>query len=393
MKVLSLVLTAALLVTLFAGCGSSGGGQDGEAAAETWVPEFLTLPGDVGAFNCAAVSGDTVYIASTGILSESGSSTDALGQDTTGTSTAYTDAQPAIYKVSDGGNTCEPLPDYVPLALPEGSEGTVGVEGICVDPEGNLWVYEDAYAYHYELPAGFSGGDAEKDQYYVSDGQQCAIRKLGPTGAELLSVDLSDTIGAAGGIGMNNFVCDKDGNIYFSDGSTTLYVYDKTGVQLFTLDVQNWLSALVTLSDGTVGAASYSQSGFEIVPVDTAAKSWGTGISIGYPDSLYSGAGDYYFYYTMSSSFYGYNAETGESERLFGWLDCDIDQDTIRAIAVRDDGSLLCICSGDDAELVTISKQSGADVSEKTTLTLATMYLDASLRKQILKFNKAIPAA
>lgn len=390
-KILALLLTAALLVPPLSGCGSSGGGQDDAEAAsgEVWMPEFKTLSSDIGGFNCAAFSGDTAYIASTGIVSGASESTDALGQDTTAASISYTDAEPTIYRVSDGGDTCEPLPDYVPLALPEGSEGTTGIEGLCVDPDGNLWVYEDAYAYHYDLPEGFSGGDEEKAQYYVSDGQQYAIRKLGPTGAELLSVDLSELVQETGSLSVNAFVCDKDGNIYFSDGSTSLYVYDKTGVQLFTLDVQNWLSSLVTFSDGTVGAASYGQNGYEVIPVDVASKSWGTSIPVSYPDSLYSGSGDYYFFYTMSSSLYGYNKETGENEKLFGWLDCDIDQDTIRALAVRDDGGVLCLCSGDDTELVSISKQSGADASKKTTLTLATMYLDASLRKQILKFNKS----
>lgn len=390
-KTLAIILAAALLAATLAGCGSDGETQESDTpeSGEVWVPAFGSLPEELGYFDCTALSGETIFVASTGVIRQSYDQSSFLGQNTTSTVESYSDAEPALYRVSQDGKSCEKLPDFAPMALPEGSEGSISINGLCVDLQGNIWVCESTYAYHYDLPEGFSGSDEQKAEYYVDDGEKYAVRKLSPTGAELLNIDISDLAEDADYFSVSGFVCDSAGNIYFSDGQTTLYVYDGNGVQLFTLAVQSWISALITLSDGSVAVGSYGQTDFEVIPVDTAAKSWGSPMALNYPDQIYSGKGDYAFFYTLASALYGYNKETGQSERLFGWLDCDLDQDNIRTLAMRDDGSLLCVCSGDDGgEVVTLSKQAASTVTQKTELTLATMGLDSILRKQILKFNK-----
>jgi ABC-type glycerol-3-phosphate transport system substrate-binding protein len=297
-------------------------------------------------------------------------------------------AELALYRANADGSGCTRLESYMPMTLPEGSQGNVDISHLCADAEGNLWVAESVMAYHYELPEGFSGTDEEKQQYYKNDGQQYALRKLDPSGAELLSVDLAGTIDDPSQFYPTGLVCDAGGSVYFA-GSDNVHVFDINGTELFSLQSPSWISQLIVTSDGAAAAACYEETGFAVKPVDAAAKSWGTSIP-GEMSTVYPGGGDYYFYYTLGSSLYGYREDTSESERILGWLDCDIDQDTIRALGLLSNGAILCTAYGGEngGELILLAEQDASVLTEKTVLTLATMSLDSALRKQVLQFNR-----
>lgn len=374
-KITALLLAALLLTAPLSACGGSSAGNtpSGADGGTVWDADFTALPQTLQYINAEVITADGLYLAAEGTAEDESDS-----------------APFAIYRVSADGGTCEMLPNYVPMTLPEGSEGHVSVAAMCADPEGNLWVAESAYSYHYDLPADFSGSEADKDQYYVSDGQRYTLRRLSADGAELATVDLTGLSEDSDYFYIQNLACDAAGNVYFSDGNTMLYVYGSDGAPRFTLEVSSYITNVIALSDGTVAAGSYGQDGFELLPADAQTKSWGTAVAISYPDQLYSGAGDYYFLYTSSSSLYGYNKETGESQQLFGWLDCDVDQSAIQAVSVGSDGGFLCLATQEDgSNLVAISEKPASEMPQKTTLTLAALSLDDGIRKQILAFNRA----
>ena len=104
----------------------------------------------------------------------------------------------------------------------------------------------------------------------------------------------------------------------------------------------------------------------------------------------------YRFLYDVNGTIYGYNETTGEGERLFAWLDCDINSDTINQFTVRSDGSVLALENQYSEEemrniynLITIKQVDASTVPQKETLTLACMYLDWNLKSEIVDFNRS----
>ncbi len=402
-RAISLVLIFTLLCGVFAACGGGDGekkpgaspaANGGNTDGKVWVPTFYGLPEEIGYFNTANIAGDAIYVGTTAVVNETDKGTDGLSGGET--------SVPVIYKISTDGKTFEKLPNYAPPAVPAGSEGSANVNSLSIDPEGNLWVAENVYAYHYELPEGYSGGEEGKYEYYKDDGRFNYLRRLDPTGTELGSVDLTELAAGAEYFSIQDMTCDQDGNVYLNlytdDGKTKVCVYDPTGVQLVLIEKDDWTNGMVTLSDGSVAVCGYSQngSGYELTPIDLKAKAWGKAVQIGTDmysgvSEVFTGSGEYLAYFSSGSNVYGHNAETGEDVKLFTFLDCNIDQDYVRDMTVLPDGSFLCISYSweDEAgEAVVITQKDASEVAQKTTLTLATMYLDYDLRKQILKFNK-----
>ena len=394
------ILSVALAVCLLAGMLSGCGGSDGAASPSpsdggmVWVPEFHTMPEAMGSFDCAVFSGDTLYAG--------GMTADARMSGSDGTTASFDGTRdengvvrgPAVYRVSGGGTECVALPGYQFGALPEGLEGSVSVKAICAAADGTLWVLESAYCYHYELPEGFAGGEADKSQYYKDDGQRFTLRHLDETGAELISADLTALVGEGAYLNTRGIACDQSGNVYLCT-DTAVGCYDSTGKQLFSVPVEN-PTALGLTADGEVFVCCYmaDYSAQELKVLNAQTKTLGAAISLPRDAyNVYSGSADAYFLYTTGSALYSYTKETGEAVKLFNWLDCDIDQNSVRALSVDKDGAVYCAnYSYDDVsgsgELVRLTQQAASSVAEKTTLSLATMYLGSQLRKQVLRFNK-----
>jgi hypothetical protein len=263
----------------------------------------------------------------------------------------------SLYRTASDGSGCTKLSNYTPMALPEGSEGTVDLSHLCADPEGNLWVAESATVYHFDPPEDSSDSAGVQRQYIKDGGRRLAIRKLDPTGAELVSIDLADIIDNPDAVYINGLICDASGNVYFCS-ENRVYAFNKNGAALFTLESPNWIADLIVTSDGAAAAACYESTGLAVKPIDDAAQSWGSSIP-GEMSAVYPGGGDYYFYYTLGSSLYGYKKDTSESVRLLGWLDCDMDQNTVRALGLQSDGSFLCTSYSweNGGELIRLTEQ------------------------------------
>ena len=55
--------------------------------------------------------------------------------------------------------------------------------------------------------------------------------------------------------------------------------------------------------------------------------------------------GGYGAYATSGINFYGIDLATGESTRLFNWVNCDANGDDVNNLIIRDDGSIVCVIS------------------------------------------------
>ncbi len=381
-RTIAVLLAVCLLCGILAGCGSNGepGAEATDNAGGTvWVPEYTALPDELGGgVNSAVMNSEYIY------FSASVSSTDEeTGEET---------YRSAIFKASTDGTSCVELPGFSGSEPDEGMLGGTSISCLALAPNGDLWVVENIYAYHYEL-GGATVDEGTEGAEYVDDGSTYVFRRLGTDGEEISSFTLDSAVTEASDwFSVDSLVCDADGNLFFSDGNGVIHAYDAEGNELFTLADLDWVDHIITTADGSAAASSNGQSGYEIRLIDTAAKGWGKTVTLSdYPENLYSGGGDYYFLYNVSGMLYGWNADTGAGEPILTWLDSDIDSYSLQSVRLLDDGSLFCVESSYNSgksSIIKLTEQPKSSVAEKTELTLASMYLSQNMRAEIIDFNK-----
>lgn len=299
----------------------------------------------------------------------------------------YDKTEATLCSVNIDGSDFKRLENFVPTALPEGSQGNSYINNMCVDSEGCIWISEEIYAYHYD----------EEGTYY-DDGSQYTIRRLDTTGAEMATVDLSKITEGQDYFYINQMMVDQEGTLYFTGGSDgSLYVIDSDGSLLCTLTTEGgWINTLVRLKDGSVAAMYYQDggSGYVLSKIDKTAKAFGEEITIPYNVfNLIDGGGEYDYYYNDGYSLFGYTADTETATQLINWINSDIDASTLQSIIPLADGRILGISSNwengkTEYEIVTLTKADPSTIPEKEILTFACMWLDYDVRSKIIDFNR-----
>ena len=261
--------------------------------------------------------------------------------------------------------------------------------------DGKLIVIESTYASWNEAPADVKSTD---DEYYNYQQYESAyyIRSLDKDGTVLTSakIALPDENGY---VSAYNIITDEDNNAVVT-GDSGVYVIALDGSVVSTISDDNgaYVDSLVKLSDGTVAATVWGNSGIELRMVDLKSKTFGDTLTL--PTgaySLVSGGGDYDVYYTSGVNFYGYKLDTKENVKLFNWINCDINSDNASGVKVCDDGSIITAISEYNSTdetynvtLATVSLVPYDSVPHKEELTLATQYLSWDARSQIIAFNR-----
>ena len=422
-KLTALLLVLCMALGLAACGGDSGGGSNPQQLSGTvYVPEFIDCDLEVDYVNSACSDGqyiylvadvseeivhngdgssapqaDTVDTASTVIGSADmagGEPADSAATDD-GTWTEYIN-RTGLFRVSLDGKEVTELENYTPsLETTNGDDGYCNINGIRTGSDGTLWISENAEQYQFELPADFNAETDDKWNYYTGSISTQLQRQLDSTGNELQRLDTSGLAEKLGVDYVNNTLIDNEGNFYVST-DTQMHVLDKDMNILFTLDGENLWGQMVLLSDGTVGLKVWgSEGGQTLKTVDKAAKAWGTE----YPmpvnsNNVYTGGGDYLFYYDNGDSLYGYQADAQEGKKILSWSSSDINVDNLMFFTILSDGRVVAMTrnyrgsDGPTMEMAILTETDASVLADKTILTFATMYTDYDTRAKIIDFNK-----
>lgn len=425
-----LLLALALLATL---CACGGGGQDPletEAPAFVYVPSYTKLPAEV-----TEMSNSCWYDGGFYFTCYAKTGTDTYTDPETGETSEFDTYGQCLYYMKEDGTGLSQLANYVPPAPPEGMQGSAYINRLAIDASGNLWLCEYLSAYTVTEEDGYGGGFgvarprayakavASSSDIVIDEGaapkyiEKNYIRKLDNTGAELLCVDLSafaeDEVPQEGrdyyygGFYPNGLELDGAGNVYFTNGQSDVFVLEPGGALKCKLSYEGgYLNSLIRLSDGRIAAMVYQEGangemGENVIAViDPEAKNWGESVTAPFNAyNFYPGGGGYDFYYNMDSNFFGFHLASGTGEKLFNWINCDIDNYSITSVIPLPDGRILCTVSNwnntdgtNSCELATLTKTDASQVQQKTVLSYACMYLDYSLRGKIIEFNKTNPS-
>ena len=106
------------------------------------------------------------------------------------------------------------------------------------------------------------------------------------------------------------------------------------------------------------------------------------------------GDSNYDFYFSNGSSFYGLKLGE-EPEKLFNWINCDVNGNNITILDVTDDGRVVGLSNEWDStdqsysyELVTMKQVPYDSVPHKETIRMAVMSIDYRMQEMLIKFNR-----
>lgn len=289
-------------------------------------------------------------------------------------------------------------PTYTPI---EGHDGYCGAQYMTRTPDGGFLQLVQQYDSWNEAPEDVELYSDEWYQYSQYKEKQL-IRTLDAEGREVSMVEMNvqPLIDELGYFYPYQIAVTSDGWL-LTGGEGGVYAFDaKTGQYAFKLDENiNWVNRLITLPDGSVGAAYYGERGQHFAVIDMETRSFGDEISLN--GDLYravGGSGDYLLYYTNGTNFCGVRADSGESEKLFNWLSCDVNSDDLNFYTVREDGSVVGLVrelnektQQSTTSIVTVTRHPASEAPQKTVLTLAAQSVDWNARRAIINFNRNSP--
>lgn len=399
-KVLSILLAASALLSLCA-CGSKSG-DGGKGPAETPAPEFVYKSD----FKLLASSNTSDIYPS--LYTKDGFyyfTSEKVGTEIPEGAVVEWEGQYDIYeqrlKFMSFDGEIKTLSDYSQLEPEEKLEGHdywSYSSGMFVHNDTLYSV--DEYSENWsDAPEGVEMYSDEWYNYYQYSSFYY-LRTFDMNGKELSRVKLETPNDSmySGGFYIYGSAIDGQGRLIVSS-DTSLLVFGTDGRMLGSVNTDNaWVEGLVMLNDGTVLAKMYKQS-YELVPVNVDSKSFGAPIKVeGYPYTIVPGGGDYDLYYINGLNCMGLDIETGKSEKLFNWLNCDVNNDNLSSFTVTDDGEIKAVLTEWDnkyqvseSTLVTVKKVPYDPSAEKQTLTLATQYLEWNMKNSLIKFNRTNP--
>lgn len=393
-RIALLLLGCFLLLGIFSGCGK----EEESTSMITYIPTYHELSSEIQDVGSACSGNDRMYFIGY-IPGGKESYMDAFGQ-----MVEYETNQEALFSINLDGTGLQQLTEYTKVDIPEDRMGNAYIQNMMVGPDGALWVVESVNTYYYDLPENFDPMTGNTWEYYVEDQNYTQVRKLNPDGSDAAVHNLSE-IAAMVDKGYDeenprtyyiyNCMLDSMGNLYFyfygNDGGV-LVVADANGEVLFTIQEDNLGGEMVRLNDGRVAVMCYGEE-MAMLPIDLEEQDFGDGLTL--PTDWYyffNGAGEFSYFYSTSSSVMGCK-EDGTIEKLFTWINCDLNQDELRGISVSSLEQVVAIqtnWSGEApvSELLILNRTEVAPENQRKTLRLAVMWMDYDLRNEVLEYNR-----
>lgn len=261
------------------------------------------------------------------------------------------------------------------------------VNSFYVDKEDNIWMLTDYTQY-------------DENTYEVLE-QKMNINKFNTQGELLSTIDVTkiqdEVESSEYGFYVQDFIVDSKGNITLHISDSTIVVVDSTGAVLYTNTVANWIMCMGITGDDKPIIVYYGNTSIQAQLIDIDKKAMGETYS-DFPScyntsSIIPTEGNSVLVNT-DTSIVSYNLDTGEKETILTWIDSDITFDQLQGFGMSENGDILAVTQtyddeGNNNQLIKLVKTDASTVTTKTTLTLGCLYLDDTVKKQVVKFNKA----
>ena len=442
-RTLCLLLAACMLLGLLAGCGKKNNAQ--QLSATVYVPQYLDLNLDLEYVRGGCCDGENLYV-----IGQIGHDATETDPDTGETYTSRTYTYD-VFRISLADGASEKLSGYTAPAVPEGREGRASIERLETGKDGTLWVTEYLYLWgnrdqekYPDIAVDAIGGIAIDSEVSVmarsaaeaeplpgpgyteveatpdtpagevyEDQEIITRRQLDAQGNELDRIDISNLDEALAGVlgedeYINNHTFDSEGNLYVVTASKIYALAPQMNI-LFSVEGKDMWSEPIQLGGGLMGMQVWEDdetsetSTNKLRTIDPTKQDWGPEYILS--SNVYDlspGGGDYLCYYQLNDSIFGFKAAAddsaaGEGERLFSWIEADIDYSDVNGFYFLPDGRVAALLmewpedgKGSSAKIsvVILTATPREELPEKTTLIYASLYLSYDARRKILDFNK-----
>ena len=268
-------------------------------------------------------------------------------------------------------------------------------QGILPLPEGSFAEIAVCNAGWGKDPDVSRSTDAFWEDENYSYAQETYLRILNKDGTErfctLLPFGVEDYL--------SSFSVDSEGNILLAAGPK-LFGWSAEGEQLWERELDEYVENIVCLPDGRIFLYAWGDGGPTLYPMDKASGEMGSAVKT--PNDAYFfsvGGGKYPLYYSNGSNFFGFDPETGEKEKLFSWMNIDVAASMYGDVYVSQDGTVRGLIDAQDQlqlqedgtpiyQIFTVREVPVDPDRQKTSITLATQWLDYDKRSQLLQFNR-----
>lgn len=253
-----------------------------------------------------------------------------------------------------------------------------------LDEEGNLYIvyhmaplYDEGADYNYE----------DYTSYLVKYDSSC--NKVYERALKDMFVDENNSY-------VGQFEIGKDGVIYAASNNV-IYVIGADGSPIKNIHCQSdWISGFLKTEDDRIffGRHSNTGTGMELVEIDTAKYAIGNTFK-DLPDmnGRIAAGKEGKLFVCGSSYLYEYDLDTQTATPVLNWLDSYITADYVQGITQLEDGNFMLYYQDwekDSNELVKLTKIKAAELPEKETIVIATLYgQNQGIEHAIVDFNKS----
>lgn len=219
-----------------------------------------------------------------------------------------------------------------------------------------------------------------------------ALAKFDASGSPVLVVDITADFQGDGQENLYPYgICaDSQGRFYLT--GEKIWFYDAEGNAAGTINAPDWISDLCTGPDGKVYIQFYSQtkSREALAVLDFEAKSIGEPLKDTKGNAFVAGTEGTFISYD-DSSVYLYDLTAQKSEKLFDWVDSDINGSYVDAVSVLEDGRFAVYYSDwetSDSGLAFLTKTPSSQVAAKEYILLGTLISSNRINASAVAFNK-----
>lgn len=403
-KMLCLMLVLAMCLSL-AACGKGGdeGAAPGKNAPAEETPEFVYT-----AEYKTIVEGTKNYLTFRGYTDDGFyvSSMEKTGENIPEGVTPRYEGEFDVYSTflyfADRNGKMDKIEGYSSLPPKVDEEGrnefssNSNLSGICFTDDGFVTI-EMVYS---SWNAGNGNEILYSEEYWANQKyeQEFYIRWFDSEGNELscalVPVSQEDYLDAY------RMRLDSNNNVLVTCGSG-IRAIAPDGSTAYEVQYDGYVDGIVPLADGSTALFTWSdsQGSYMIHMLDSATGTVDEGTPVS--GDMYNacpGNGEYDFFCTNGTNFYGYKLGQKEPDKLFNWINCDVNGSLVTVLGVDAEGAVTGMLSewdesdqSYDYEMVTVKKVPYESVPKKETLKMAVIFLNYNVQDMIVKFNRSNP--
>lgn len=361
-KFTALILAFVMITLTLAGCRKSGSdADDGTKDGFVYVPEYIQIDFGLNSENMhvsdTAAVADSLYL----IVSSWGEEGSEYG----------------LYKY----NFTDGKTERLPLDVGENDY----VSKLTTTPEGDLVAIINNNTYDMDENGEISNYSSMLELRVIS----------AEDGSIIKSQDITSLISEENPY-IQQFIVDGKGNYYFYNSEQNITIADSNLQKTGDINIGDWINDMVVSKEGDVYISTYGESGLELKKVDPNSRSVGEKL-----DGVKSGWGNQRYYGGISKSILIsseavtlYDIASASEEKLFAWLDVDVNNNYIDNVGELSDGRIWAIYQDYEAEnskpeILVIKKVEAANAVQKEEITYGTVNLDWDMKRLIINFNKS----